>query len=271
MNMICTEEITTRIEGEPILRDVSFCAKEGELVGLIGPNGSGKSTLLRTLSGLLRPASGNLFLDGKPLKQYSSKELARNVGYVPQDTVVDFDFTAREIVLMGRHSYLSRFSSESQHDHMIVHKAMQHTATLHLADRIVTTLSGGQRQMIFIAKALAQEPRLLLLDEPISALDIRYQLHVLELMRMLTQRGMTVVAALHDLNLAARFCDRLVLLMDGEIVGAGTPEEVLTPEMIQRTYKVQAKVRMDPWVGSPTITAISEDFDSSAQDRAITT
>lgn len=263
MTMIGVQNLSIRIEGRPILRDVSLRAGKGEFIGLIGPNGSGKSTLLRAMARLLPPSSGGLWIAGKPLKDYSYKELARAVGYVPQDTSVDFDFSVRDIVLMGRYPYMSRFGAETRHDREIVRQAMLKTATLHLADRVVTSLSGGQRQMVLIAKALAQEPQVLLLDEPISALDLRYQLHVLELMRNLARQGRTVIAALHDLNLAARFCHRLVLLANGEVNGSGTPEEVLTPETIERAYDVRAIVRIDPWFGSPCLTAISGNVDSS--------
>lgn len=258
MSMISATHMTTRIDGRPVLRNVTLQAFDGEVIGLIGPNGSGKSTLLRTLAGFLRPSSGELLIAGKPFRSYKSKELARMVGYVPQDTAIDFDFLTREIVLMGRHPYISRFGSESRQDRERVEHAMRQTATLHLADQMVTRLSGGQRQMVFIAKALAQEPKLLLLDEPISALDIRYQLQVLKLMRHWAQKGMTVIAALHDLNLAARFCDTLFLLTDGEVISTGTPEQVLTPEIIRRAYNVHVEVRNDPWIGAPSITAISE-------------
>jgi len=256
LNMLAAENITWRIAGRTILRDVSLHAKGGECIGLIGPNGSGKSTLLRILAGLSRPSSGSLTIAGKPLEQHTSKQLARIVGYVPQDTSIDFDFSVREIVLMGRHPHLSRFGSEREHDRIMVQKAMQQTATLHLANQTATCLSGGQRQMVFIAKAIAQDPELLLMDEPISALDIRNQLHVLELMRKLASSGLTVIAALHDLNLAARYCDKLVLLHDGEVIDTGTPEEVLTAETIHQAYEVLAKVHSDPWIGSPVITAI---------------
>ncbi|MED1797390.1 ABC transporter ATP-binding protein [Brevibacillus porteri] len=258
MNIVAAEKISIWIDGCPILRELSFSAQAGEFIGLIGPNGSGKSTLLRMVAGLTPPSSGQLKILGRPIAEYKSKQLARIIGYVPQDTSIDFDFSVREIVLMGRHPHLSRFGSERQLDRIMAQKAMQQTTTLHLADRMATTLSGGQRQMVLIAKALAQDPQLLLLDEPISALDIRYQLYVLELMRKLTGKGITAMAALHDLNLAARFCDRLVLLHQGEILSMGKPDEVLTPDIIQKAYDVHANVSIDPLLGALTVTALGE-------------
>ncbi|BFH63679.1 Fe(3+) dicitrate ABC transporter ATP-binding protein FecE [Paenibacillus azoreducens] len=267
MNMLEGENISVRINRLPILRDISFQVGAGEFIGLIGPNGSGKSTLLRILAGLSQPASGRLRIAGKPLKDYKSKELARMIGYVPQDTSIEFDFQVRDIVMMGRHPHLSRFRSESHHDRIMAQTAMEQTATLHLADRTASCLSGGQMQMVFIAKALAQEPELLLLDEPISALDIRYQLHVLELMRNLSEKGLTVIAALHDLNLAARFCDRLALLNRGEMVNIGEPEEVLTADSIFKTYGVYARVTADPWLGCPSVTALGGSTHSSRLNK----
>ncbi|GAA3402270.1 ABC transporter ATP-binding protein [Paenibacillus hodogayensis] len=256
MNGIQTEGVTVTIERRTVLRDITMGFGAGRFIGLIGPNGSGKSTLLRTMAGFVRPSAGRVLVAGKPVAEYGRKELARMVGYVPQDTAADFHFPAKEIVLMGRYAHMSRFREASRADMEAAARAMQLTATLHLADRPVTGLSGGQRQMVFIAKALAQSPRLLLLDEPISALDIRYQLHVLRLVRSLTQQGLTAVAALHDLNLAARYCDQLVLLADGQTLEIDTPWNVLTPELIRRAYGVHAEVRADPVLGFPVVTAV---------------
>ncbi|MDF2660311.1 MAG: iron-dicitrate transporter ATP-binding protein [Paenibacillus sp.] len=256
MNVIDIQQICVKIDGQSLLYDIDLQAEAGSFVGLIGPNGSGKSTLLRTAAGFIKPHQGRIYVRSKSITEHSRKELARIVGYVPQDTAVDFDFAAKDIVLMGRHAYVSRFREESRSDLEAAERAMKLTATLHLADRPVTRLSGGQRQMIFIAKALAQNPHLLLLDEPISALDIRYQLHVLALLRKLADEGMTVIAALHDLNLSARYCDKLVLLTEGEIMHAGSPSEVLTPLKLRLAYGVRARVQPDPWFGWPTVTAV---------------
>ncbi|MFC4601992.1 heme ABC transporter ATP-binding protein [Cohnella hongkongensis] len=266
MNMLVAHHIHSCIDNRQILQDISLSVRGGECVGLIGPNGSGKSTLLRTLTGLLPPSSGKLSIADQPLERYTRKQLAKIIGYVPQNTAIDFDFTVRDIVLMGRFPHLPSFGNERELDRLMAQKAMQRTATYHLANRYATELSGGQRQMVLIAKALSQEPRLLLLDEPISALDIRYQLHVLELMRKMARQGLAVVAALHDLSLAARFCDRLILLHNGRLLAAGAPAEVLTPAMLQTAYEVDAAVYTDPVTDSLSITAIRK---SSSLDSQI--
>lgn len=214
--------------------------------------------MLRTIAGLIPIAEGELLISELPIKKYKTRDLAKIIGYVPQDTSIEFSFSAQHIVLMGRYPYLPRFGLETKKDVDIAKQAMALTDTLHLAKRNVTTLSGGQRQLIFIAKALAQQPEILLLDEPISALDIRYQLRVLELIRRLAHEGMTVVTALHDLNLAARYCDRLFLLKEGHILSYGTPDEVLTVDIIQKAYGVIAHIHTDPTTRSPVITAVSE-------------
>lgn len=256
MKLLSAEKISVTIDRQPILRGISLDAYAGEFIGLIGPNGGGKSTLIRTLTGFVRPTSGRIEIAGKLVADYSHNHLARMISYVPQQTTVDYDFSVQEIVLMGRHPYLSRFGTENLQDYKITYQAMQETGITHLATRTASSLSGGQQQMMFIAKAIAQEPQLLLLDEPVSALDIRYQLQVLELVRRLADdSGLTVIAALHDLNLASRYCDRLVLLRDGKWIASGPPEEVLTPQTIHRAYDVHAHVFTDSWSGSTAITA----------------
>ncbi|MNJ35130.1 putative siderophore transport system ATP-binding protein YusV [compost metagenome] len=211
------------------------------------------------MSGWIPRTEGRISLAGKALERYKRRDIARLISFVPQDTSVDFDFTVRDIVMMGRHPYMSRFKEATREDSLAAERAMYITEIAHLADRTATSLSGGQRQMAFIAKALAQTPQLLLLDEPISALDIRHQLQTLELVQQLTYDGLTAVAALHDLNLAARYCDQLILLHQGQILSIGTPEEVLTPTSIQEAYEVHVELRQDPWLGSLSITAIGKE------------
>lgn len=245
------------VDGKQILQSVDFAGHEGEFVGLLGPNGAGKSTLLRLLAGLQRPTNGAVTIGERQIQQMTAADIARQVAYVPQDTHVSFGFSVREIVLMGRHPHIGRFEVEGQADHDIVADTMERIGVLPLAERSIVSLSGGERQMVFIAKALAQQPRVLLLDEPVSALDIRHQLHILSLVRAQTRTGVTAVAVLHDLNLAARFCDRLYMMADGQIVTDGPPEQVYTEEALARTYGVHAVVRHDDVVDSPTVTAVS--------------
>jgi iron complex transport system ATP-binding protein len=238
----------------PILMGVDFALREGEFVGLIGPNGSGKSTLLKLLSGLIRPGAGSIDLLGRPLRGYSPRAVARLVAHVPQSTALEFPFTAREIVLMGRSPHLRRFEIESAHDRALADEALRATNALHLADRLINTLSGGEQQRIIIARALAQGPHVLLLDEPTNNLDVKHQLDVLALARTLAhERRLGVVAAVHDLGQAARYCDRLALMVCGRIIADDVPEQVLTPERICQAFEIEARVYRDPFTDALTL------------------
>ena len=194
---------------------VDLHADRGQLVGLIGPNGAGKSTFLRAISGILRHQEGTVCLDGTDLNAISAKEVAARLALVPQIAPYTHGFTALELVLMGRYPHLGRFQIEGAEDDHIARDSMRLTETEHFAGRTLDTLSGGERQRVFVSRALAQQPRVLLLDEPTSNLDIFHQIKVLDLVRQLVDDGLTAVAAIHDLNMAARYCDRLVLLSEG--------------------------------------------------------
>ncbi len=266
------DDLTVRYGDRVVIDGVRIGLCRGEFVGLLGANGSGKSTLLRTFTGYQRPDAGTVRVCGRSLHTYGVKQIARMIAYVPQDTAVGFDFTVKQIVAMGRHPYQRRLTGHRRADEQAVYRAMQAADVLALADRSVLELSGGQRQMVFIAKALAQEPELLVLDEPISALDIRYQLRVLHLLRDITRKGVTAIAALHDLNLAARFCDRVYLLNQGSILAEGRPEEVLNEQNIMQAYGVQALVRDDRQLGTIQIAAIqaaSKDEGRRIEDAVI--
>ncbi|WP_010275154.1 ABC transporter ATP-binding protein [Paenibacillus senegalensis] len=272
MHQLNVNHIGVSLAGHPILQSISFAARSGELIGLIGPNGSGKSTLLRTLAGLQPYQQGEIKLNQSKLPAFRPRELARIIGYVPQDTSLGFDFSVRDIVLMGRHAHIPRFGLESPRDLEIVQEALERTAIADLADRLVTSLSGGQRQMAFIAKALAQEPGILLFDEPVSALDINRQLQVLELIRELANEGILAIAALHDLNLAARFCDRLILIQDGQLQSNGAPDEVLNPHTLLSSYQVLSAVRHDEMVDAAAVTALGykeagQSYETDAEPR----
>jgi iron complex transport system ATP-binding protein len=246
--LIEARQIAVSLDGTPILRDISFALRAGEIVGLIGPNGAGKTTLLKALGGLIPHGAGSLKLEGRPLDSLSPREVARRVAYVPQGTVTDFAFTVREIVLMGRSPHLGRFQIEQASDRRIAAEAMRRMRIEHLAERFINTLSGGERQRAFIARALAQQPRVLLLDEPTANLDVKHQLDVLELAVELAQHeGLGIVAAIHDLNLAAHYCDRLVLLHEGRRIADDTPEAVLTPANLHDIFGVSAQVYRDPY------------------------
>jgi iron complex transport system ATP-binding protein len=234
-------------ESTPILEDATFSVEQSEFLGVMGPNGSGKTTLLRCMCRVLEPRVGTILIDGRDLKKFSRGEVAKSVGVVPQSPVVDAAFTVIEIVLMGRTSRIGRFEAESVEDLEAVEEAMKMTDTLHLSDRTFDELSGGERQRVIIARALAQEPEVLLLDEPTVHLDIKYQLEVLELIEKLNkQKGIVIVAVFHDLNLASQHCDRIILLHNGRIEAIGPPDQVLTPESIRRIYGVDAVVKRHP-------------------------
>jgi len=220
-----------------ILDGIDFSASHGELLGVIGPNGSGKTTLLRTISRILKPKVGTILLEGRDVQGMKDKEFSRNFAAVPQDTTINFDFSALDIVLMGRNPHLGRLELEGEEDIEIARRCMELTNCWHLAERPITELSGGERQLVIIARALTQEPKVLLLDEPTSHLDINYQIEIMELLKRLTsEEKLIVVAVIHDLNLAAQYCDRLALLHKGKIVSLGTQAQVLTAENIKNTF-----------------------------------
>ena len=248
--------LTYEIEGETLLDGVSLRADRGQFVGLIGPNGAGKSTLLRTISGILRYRRGAVSLEGADLQTLSSREIASSLALIPQIAPYTYGFTSMELVLMGRYPHLGRFQIEGREDDRIARDAMRMTETEQFADRTLDTLSGGERQRVFVARALAQQPRILLMDEPTANLDVLHQLKVLDLVRRLVDDGLTAIAAVHDLNMAARYCDRLVLLSGGRVLAEGSPEEVLTPETIASAFGVKSAVYQDPITGSLAISLI---------------
>jgi iron complex transport system ATP-binding protein len=235
--------------GRWLLREVSFSVQAGEIVGLVGANGAGKSTLLRLIAGFLRPTTGTVLLDGRPVGAYSARQRARLVATVPQLTHVEGERRAEDVVLLGRHAHLGRFAIEGEHDRAIARLAMRSTDTEWLADRPVSTLSGGERQRLLIARALAQEPQVLLLDEPTASLDLRQEIHVLDLVRQLAGDGLAVIASLHDLRLAARYADRLLVLRRGEAIADAPPEAALTPAVLADAFGVRPVIETDPLTG----------------------
>jgi iron complex transport system ATP-binding protein len=240
-----------------LLEAVSLEVRRGTLLGLIGPNGAGKSTLLRCISQLLSPDAGQVQLDGKDLQSQSPQEIARHIALLPQSTTLNFAFTCLEVVLMGRNPHLGRFQAEGARDHAIAQQHMKDTDTSQFVTRLITEVSAGERQRVLLARALTQQPRLLLLDEPTAGLDVQHQLQVFELIRNLVEQGLTAIAVVHDLNLAARYCDRLVLLSQGQVHACGKVGEVLTAENLARVFNVRARVEQDPTLGSPRVTVLS--------------
>jgi iron complex transport system ATP-binding protein len=258
MTLIRVEQVSFAYDGRPVLDGISVDIAAGERVGLLGPNGAGKTTLLRLLSGTLAPAAGSVMVKGKPLVSTPRLEVAHEIAVVPQEFVVPFAFTVQEIVEMGRMPYVGMLRGLRSNDRRAVQHAIELTDTSKLAGRIFNELSGGERQRAIIAMALAQEPQILLLDEPTRQLDITRQAEILDLITGLNRsRTLTVIAAIHDLNLAARYFDRLVLLRAGSVLADGTPNTVLRRDLIELTYDGPVEVVQSPLRDVPVIVPAS--------------
>lgn len=251
--MLKLENVNLSYGKSIIVTDISLSATRGEMLGIIGPNGSGKSTLVRGMCRILRPTKGRVLIDNQDIAHISRIELAKLVAVVPQTPNLPDTFTAFEIVLMGRTPHLGRFRFEGMKDFDIAWQAMEITHTQSFAERRMDELSGGQKQLLTIARALAQQPKLLLLDEPTAHLDINYQMESLNFVSGLCHtQDLAAITVLHDLNLAAQYCDRLVLLKDGRIHADGTPDEVITEQNIQQVYGAQVCVYPHPVNALPT-------------------
>lgn len=232
---------------KPMLNNINLSFKKGEFVALIGANGAGKSTLLQLLLGLLKAQSGQVLLHGENIHLMQRREIAKQLAFVPQSIELPYAFTVQQLVAMGRNPYLGAFDLESVQDKKLIDEAMLLTDIFHLQNRSVNTLSGGEKQRVIIARAIAQQSPTILLDEPIANLDICHQLETLQLIQSLTEAGKTAITALHDLNLAARYCDRLLLIGKHQngttfILTDGTPEQVLTRENLQQQFSIEADI-----------------------------
>ena len=236
---LLAQDLQVTLEGNHILKGVTLEARAGELVGVIGPNGSGKSTLLKCLYRQLSPQGGAVYLNGRDLSGESRRESAKKLAVVAQHNDKGFDFTVLDMVILGRSPHKKALERDTQEDYAIAQEALREVGLEGMAHRAMATLSGGERQRVILARALAQQTPCLILDEPTNHLDVQYQLQLMELVK---GAGRTVVAALHDLNLAAMYCQKLCLLEGGRVVAQGTPEEVLTPERIGAVYGVRAEV-----------------------------
>lgn len=234
-------DITLHVDGRTLLRSVGLSVRPGEVVGLLGPNGSGKSTLLRILSRLIRPSAGAVTLNGTPIDELDRRETARAVGYLPQSARSEWPISVRETVTLGRTPFLSPLARLTETDRLAVETALTVTDTADLADRAVTTLSGGERMRVMLARVLAGEPSLLLLDEPVTGLDPRHQLEAMQLLNRLADDGRGSLVVLHDLTLAARFCHRIYVLHAGRVVAQGLPGEALDRRTIETAFEVEAR------------------------------
>ncbi len=239
---IRTDDLHAMLGGTETLHGIDFTAGDRSLVGVIGPNGSGKSTLLKCIYRVLKPSEGAVFVDGQPLSEYRVRDSAKKIAVLAQHNFYNFEFTVQDVVLMGRAPHKRALERDSAADFKIVHEAMERVGVAPLRDRLFSTLSGGEQQRVLLARALAQQTPCLILDEPTNHLDIKYQLELLDLVRSLDR---TVIAAIHDLNIAAMYCDTIFVMQSGHIVASGAPRDVLTRSLIRSVYEVDADVFTD--------------------------
>ena len=243
---ITTEQLQATLGGSHILKGVSIEVSDKDFVGIIGPNVSGKSTLLKSIYRVLTPQSGTVFLDGNALNSYKPKESARKMAVVAQHNYYNFEFSVQDVVLMGRAPHKKAMERDNADDYRIVREALEKVNMGGFAQRSFSTLSGGEQQRVILARALAQQTQCLILDEPTNHLDIKYQLQLMDIVRSLR---LTVVSAIHDLNIAAMYCNKLFVLQNGRIIAFGPPKQVLTREFIRQVYEVEAKLYTDPETG----------------------
>jgi len=260
--------IPTRLRGEnltlgygkkTVAQDLNVSIPDGHFTAIIGPNGCGKSTLLRTLSRLMTPLAGSVYLDGEQIQRYASKEVARRIGLLAQNATTPGDITVQELVARGRYPHQPLFTRWRKEDEAAVTRAMQATGITDLAAQSVDTLSGGQRQRAWIAMVLAQETAIMLLDEPTTWLDISHQIDLLELLSELNRtQGYTLAAVLHDLNQACRYATHLIALRDGKIVAEGAPKAIVTPALIEQIYGMRCMIIDDPVAGTPLVVPLGK-------------
>lgn len=254
MKPIKINNLNWSYDQKKILEDITLDIEGGLFTGIIGPNGSGKTTMAKLMSKLLKTSRKTIYLDQKDLSEIKIPDLAKTMAMVPQSTAITYDLTAYEIVLLGRTPHLKRFQRESHHDHEIVESVMRETDTWQYKDRLIHQLSGGERQRVIIARALAQEPEVLILDEPVTYLDVHHQLQVMTLIRQLSQkRKMTIVTILHDLNYALKYCDQVMMLHEGKVFQYGAPQEVVTKENIRRVYDIDVNIMSHPVTQLPLV------------------
>lgn len=252
------DQLNFKYDTSAILKEISFRVEQGSFVSIVGPNGSGKSTLLKNISALLVPQKGKVYLKSEEIFSIKPRELARKMAVVPQETVIQFPFTVLETVLMGRMPHQKRFQGDTPEDMAIARWAMELTNTWHLRERLIANISGGERQRVIVARALTQEPQVLLLDEPTSHLDLQHQMELLELLQSLNRTArVTVLAVLHDLNLASQFSEYVILLHQTRIFAAGRPEEVLTAHNIRQVYGIEVVITPNELTGRNNIIPVA--------------
>jgi len=253
MNALEVKDLSFSYDGKPVIRGVSFVLKAGEFLGVIGPNGAGKSTLLRLLSRILECRQGEIAVHGQDIRELGRRDLARAIGFVPQETHFTLDFPVSDIVLFGRYPYLRPFQAESGQDRGIMEQSLAEAEVVEFRDRPVNSLSSGERQRVVIARALCQQPKILLLDEPTSHLDLRHQAGIMDLLKKLNDQGISIVIVNHDLNLAAQYCRRLLLLDRGSIRADGPSSELLNEKLLKEVYQTDVRVIRHPGRDVPQV------------------
>lgn len=255
---IVIKDLCFSYNDKEVLRGISLSLERNRFYSIIGPNGCGKTTLLKNISKNLEQNSGKIIVENKDLKKLKAKEVAKLLSYVPQNTSIDFDFTAIDIVLMGRSPYLKLFQQENENDLDIAEKAMKVTNTWHIKNMNINEISGGEKQRVIIARALAQQTGIMLMDEPISQLDIHHQIELMDTIKSLViTSDVTVVAVLHDLNIAAQYSDEIILMKDGNIFAKGSPESVITEENLMMVYGLKSSIIKNPITGKPHVLPLS--------------
>jgi len=265
MDLLEVKNLTCGYNGTDVIRDVSFSIRQGEFLGILGPNGAGKTTLFRAVTGILRPGAGSILYNGRKIDEIPARELAREVAVLPQVLDVSFPFSVEEFVRMGRFARRGRLEPFGKEDEAAVDKAMALTEIQDLGSKILNHLSGGERQRVLLAQALAQEPKLMLLDEPTTHLDIRHQVEILGLLSKLNREGLTIAAILHDLNLAAEHCSRLIMLAEGAVAADGPVEKIIDYKLIEQVYKTVVVVKENPISGKPYVVLVRKDFLNEAR------
>lgn len=263
---LLAKDITVSLVNKRIIHDICLEVKAGEFVGIIGPNGSGKSTLLKSIYRVLRPTAGWIGLDGDDMYKLSPRESARRMAVVRQESSVEFDFSVLEIVMMGRSPHKKLFQMDSSEDMQISEDALTRVGMSEYGKRSFFSLSGGEKQRVLIARALAQQAEFLVLDEPTNHLDVRYQLQVMDLVKQL---GITVLSALHDLNIAAMYCDRLYVLKDGKLVTSGSPDDILSADLIREVFGVETDVSIHPITGKKHVYFFSEAYKADLKQQEV--
>jgi iron complex transport system ATP-binding protein len=267
MQPLAATSLTFGYRSEDVVDDITLALEPGEILGVIGPNGSGKSTLIRLLSGVLTPRQGAVHLFGRPISSHSRRDVARALAVVPQETLIEFPYSVTEVVLMGRSPHFGGFAFEGDRDVEVAYAAMRRTSVEHLARRSIHELSGGERQRVVLARALAQEAPIMLLDEPAAFLDIRHEVEIYDLLDDLRHEGKSILTVLHDLNLAALYCDRVALIRAGRLVRLGTPEEVITYAAITEVYETEVYVDRNDITGAVNVLPLSRKYREAASAR----